>query len=46
VRVNVKTPEHLTKEQKELLRKFAQLRGESVETIDKSILSKVRNLFN
>ncbi len=46
VKVNIKTPEHLTKEQKELLRKFAQLRGESVETIDKSILSKVKNLFN
>jgi len=44
--VNVKTPEHLTKEQKELLRKFAQLRGESIDAIDKNIISKVKNLFN
>ena len=46
VKVNVKTPEHLTKEQKELLRKFAQLRGESINAIDKNVISKIKNLFN
>lgn len=46
VKVNVKTPERLTKEQKELLRKFAELRGESIDTIDKNIINKVKNLFH
>lgn len=46
VRVNLQTPERLTKEQKALLRKFAESRGEDLEGIDKSIIAKVKNFFH
>jgi molecular chaperone DnaJ len=46
VRVIVKTPQNLTKEQKALLRQFAALRGENSEVVDKSIISKVKNIFH
>ncbi len=46
VRVNVLTPERLTKEQKALLRKFAESRGEDIEGIDKSIIAKVKKFFH
>ncbi len=46
VKVNIETPVNLTKEQKEILKKFADSRGEKIEVVDKSIISKVRNIFN
>jgi molecular chaperone DnaJ len=46
VKVNVKTPQRLTREQKALLRKFAEQCGESIDSVDKSIISKVKNLFH
>jgi len=46
VKVEVKTPEHLTREQKELLRKFSELRGENLEHVDKSLINKVKNIFH
>ena len=46
VKINVKTPQNMTKEQKALLRKFAELRGESIDVVDKNIISKVKNLFH
>ncbi|MFP4082330.1 MAG: molecular chaperone DnaJ [Candidatus Aminicenantes bacterium] len=46
VKVKVKVPKDLTKEQKDLLHRFAELRGEDVERIDKSIIDKVKNIFH
>jgi len=46
VKINIKTPQNLTKEQKALLKKFAELRGENPEIIDRSIISKVKNIFH
>lgn len=46
VKVGVETPERLTKEQKTLLKKFAESRGEEVEGIDKNIIAKVKNFFH
>lgn len=46
VRVEVKTPERLTKEQKELLRKFSESRGENPEQVDRNLLDKVKNIFH
>lgn len=46
VKINVKTPEHLTKEQRLLLQKFAELRGEYSKFADKTILDKVKNIFH
>ncbi len=46
VKVEVKTPERLTKEQKELLRKLSELRGENPEQVDRSLLNKVKNIFH
>jgi molecular chaperone DnaJ len=46
VKINVKTPQNLTKEQKELLRKFAESRGEDLEILDKNIIDKVKDIFH
>jgi len=46
VKITVKTPSDLSKEQKALLIKLAELRGESVDAIDRSVASKVRNLIH
>jgi molecular chaperone DnaJ len=46
VKITVKTPSDLSKEQKALLIKLAELRGESVDAVDRSVASKVRNLIH
>jgi len=43
VRVNVKTPDNLTKQQKELLQHLAKSRGENPEAINRDIISKKKN---
>ncbi len=45
VRILVKTPADLSKEQKALLAKLAELRGEEVEGIDKSVAHRLKNIF-
>ncbi|HEY3130013.1 MAG TPA: molecular chaperone DnaJ [Acidobacteriota bacterium] len=45
VSVRVVTPERLTKEQKQLLEKFAQIRNENYSPQDKSIFEKVKEIF-
>lgn len=45
VRILVKTPEGLTKEQKGLLVKLAELRGEDVESVDKTVIHRMKNIF-
>jgi len=45
VRVHVKTPENLSKDQKALLAKLAELRGEDIESVDKSVIHKIRNIL-
>jgi molecular chaperone DnaJ len=46
VRLQVKTPANLPKEQKALLAKLAELRGEDIESVDKSVVQKVRNILH
>lgn len=46
IKINVKTPENLTKKEKELLKEFANARGENLDTIDRNILDKVKNIFH
>jgi molecular chaperone DnaJ len=46
VKINIKTPQNLSQEQKELLRKFAESRGEDLEVLDKSIIDKVKDIFH
>lgn len=46
VKVRVKTPENLTKKQKELLRQFAESRGEKLKVVEKNIIDKVKNIFH
>ena len=46
VKVVVKTPTGLTKEQKALFAKLAELAGEPVDDVDKSVVLKVRNQFH
>ena len=45
VHLAVVTPSHLTKSQEELLRKFAEERGEEVAPPDRSLFSKIRSAF-
>ncbi|MHB1844653.1 MAG: molecular chaperone DnaJ [Deltaproteobacteria bacterium] len=45
VRVTVETPTQLTREQRELLERFAQLSGEESHPQSKGFLDKVRELF-
>ena len=43
VRVNVKTPEHLTKDQKDILKKFAESRGDELDNIDRSVVARSKD---
>jgi molecular chaperone DnaJ len=45
VKVLVRTPENLSKEQKALLAQLAQIRGEDVESVDKSVMHKLKNIL-
>jgi hypothetical protein len=42
----VQTPTKLTKEEDELLRKLAELRGEPVSPVDHSLLGRLRSSFH
>jgi molecular chaperone DnaJ len=46
VKVLVKTPESLTKEEKTLLRRLAVLRGEELDKPDRSLIDKVKNIIH
>jgi molecular chaperone DnaJ len=46
VRIQVITPENLTKEQKALFQKLAELRGEDTENVDRSVVQKAKNIFH
>jgi molecular chaperone DnaJ len=45
VKLLVKTPDGLSKEQKGLLAKLAELRGEDVESVDKSVIHRMKNIL-
>jgi molecular chaperone DnaJ len=45
VKVLVRTPENLSKEQKALLAKLAEVRGEDIESVDKSVIHRMKNIF-
>ena len=46
VKVLVTTPTHMTKEQKKALKQFADSMGEKLESVDKSILDKMKNIIH
>jgi molecular chaperone DnaJ len=46
VKVQVKTPEGLSKDQKNLLFELARLRGEDVDSVDQSVVQRVRNILH
>jgi molecular chaperone DnaJ len=46
VRVVVKTPENLSTEERSLLEKLAELRGEELDKPDRSLLDKVKNMIH
>jgi len=43
VKVNVKTPDDLTKDQKKILRRFAESRGEELDNIDRSVVQSAKD---
>jgi molecular chaperone DnaJ len=43
VKVQVRTPENLSKEQKALLAKLAEVRGEDIDSVDKSVVRRMNN---
>jgi molecular chaperone DnaJ len=46
VKVIVEIPKGLTKDQKELLKQLARSRGDNVDSIDKSLLDRVKNIIH
>jgi molecular chaperone DnaJ len=46
VKVLVKTPKNLNKEQKKQLRRFAEFMGEKLEDVDKSISDKFKDIIH
>jgi len=45
VKVLVRTPDGLSKEQKALLQKFAELRGDDTESVDKTVIHKLKDIL-
>jgi len=45
VKVLVHTPDNLSKEQKTLLTKLAEIRGENIESVDKSVIHRLKNIL-
>ncbi|MCX6572853.1 MAG: molecular chaperone DnaJ [Candidatus Aminicenantes bacterium] len=45
VKVLVRTPENLSKDQKALLAKLAEIRGEDIESVDKSVMHRLKNIL-
>jgi molecular chaperone DnaJ len=46
VKVRVKTPENLGKEEKALLRRLAELRGETLDSTDRSLIDRLKNVIH
>lgn len=46
VKVQVKTPENLSKEEKALLRRLAELRGEDLDKADRTMIDKLKNIIH
>ena len=46
VKVQVKTPENLNKDEKALLRRLAELRGEDPDTVDRSLIDRLKNTIH
>ncbi|MEW5901038.1 MAG: molecular chaperone DnaJ [Acidobacteriota bacterium] len=46
VKVAVKTPDHLSKEEQALLRRLAELRGEDLDKTDRSLVDKLKNIVH
>jgi molecular chaperone DnaJ len=46
VKVQVNTPQSLSKEEKALLRQLAELRGEDLDKADRSLIDKVKNIIH
>ncbi|MBD3415175.1 MAG: molecular chaperone DnaJ [Candidatus Aminicenantes bacterium] len=45
IKVNVETPKNLNKRQKEMLKDFAESRGEKLDSVDSNVVKKIKNLF-
>jgi molecular chaperone DnaJ len=45
VKVLVRTPDNLSKEQKTLLAKLAEVRGENTESVDKSVIHRLKDIL-
>ena len=45
VKVLVRTPGNLSKEQKALLARLAELRGEEIESVDKSVIHRIKDIL-
>lgn len=45
IQVNVETPKNLNKKQKEMLKEFAESRGEKLDSVENNVVKKIKNLF-
>jgi molecular chaperone DnaJ len=46
IKVIVRTPDNLNKEERTLLRRLAELRGEDLDKADRSLVDKVKNIIH
>jgi molecular chaperone DnaJ len=46
VRIDVEIPLNLSKKQKEILRKFAESRGEKLDDVDKKLIAKMKDIIH
>jgi DnaJ-class molecular chaperone len=46
VKVQVQTPENIGKDEKALLRRLAELRGEDLDKADRSLVDKLKNIVH
>jgi len=46
VRIEVQTPRNMSRKQKQMLRTFAESQGEDLDKVEKSAVSRVKNLYH
>ena len=46
IKINVETPKHLNREQRDILNRFAKSMGEDTSTIEKKVPKKLKNIFH
>jgi molecular chaperone DnaJ len=46
IKVNIETPRNLKKNQKDILKEFAESTGEKLDSVESNVINKIKNLFH